>query len=126
MDHTVFLSTAGLGLAFIALYAVRCWRDSAPVEVGVLVNIVLQSGGIVAGAFLILSTVLPQLREQLATIDIYIFISGIAVAAVSAQGLKRAVGAGKGVGPAPSVPLALPQPVPAPVIAVAQDVSKVV
>jgi hypothetical protein len=119
MDRTVFLSTAALGLAFIALYGVRCWRDSAPVDVGVLVNIMLQSGGIVAGAFLILSTIVPQLKEQLATLDIYILISGIAVASVSAQGLKRAVWTGKAVGPAPSLPL--PQPVAVPVIAAAQD-----
>jgi hypothetical protein len=93
------------------------------VDVGVLVNIMLQSGGIVAGAFLILSTIVPQLKEQLATLDIYILISGIAVAAVSAQGVKRAVWTGQAIGPAPSLPL--PQPVAAPVIAVAQDATKV-
>ena len=118
MDRTVFLSTAALGVAFILLYGVRCWRKAEAVDVGALVNIMLQSGGIVAGAFLILSTIVPRLKEQLATLDIYIFISGIAVAAVSAKGLRSAVWAGKPIGPAPSLPHV-------PVIAVAQDATKV-
>ncbi|MBV9108178.1 MAG: threonyl-tRNA synthetase [Gemmatimonadetes bacterium] len=123
MDRTGFLSTAALGLAFIVLYGVRCWRKAEPVDVGVLVNIMLQSGGIVAGSFLILSTFVPELKERLSTLDIYILISGIVVCAVSAQGLKGAVWAGKAIGSAPRLPG--PQPVAAPVIAVAQDVTKV-
>ena len=126
MDRTVFLSTAGLGLAFIVLYAVRCWRSAAPMDVGVLVNIMLQAGGIVAGAFLILSTILPELKAQLATLDIYIFISGIAVSAVSAQGLRSAVWPGKGRVPSPLTlaPGVAPAAVAA-VIAAAPDASKV-
>ena len=122
MDRTAFLSTAALGIAFIVLYGVRCWRRAAPVDVGVLVNIMLESGGIVAGAFLILSTIVPELKDRLSSLDIYILISGIVVCAVSAKGLKRDVWTEARVA-APNLPL--PHPVVAPVIAVAQDGSKV-
>jgi hypothetical protein len=91
MDRLVFLSTAALGVAFLALYGLRCWRRAEQVDVGALVNIMLEAGGVVAGAFLILSTIFPELRTQLATVDIYIFISGLVVLAVSAQRLRRDV-----------------------------------
>ena len=89
MDRLVFLCTAALGVAFLLLYGLRCWRRSEQVDVGVLVHVMLEAGGVVAGAFLILSTILPELKTQLATVDIYILISGLVVFAVSAQGLRR-------------------------------------
>ena len=92
MDRLVFLSTAALGVAFLVLYGFRCWRRSEQVDVGVLVHVMLEAGGVVAGAFLILSTIVPDLKAQLATVDIYIFISGLVVFAVSAQGLGATSG----------------------------------
>ena len=116
MDRLVFLSTAALGVAFLLLYGLRCWRRNEQLDVGVLVNVVLQSGGVIAGAFLILSTIVPELKAQLATLDIYIFISGLAVFVVSAQGLKRYIGSPQRISPAPSpavLPPASPVAVPA-------------
>jgi hypothetical protein len=53
------------------------------------VNIVLQSGGIIVGIFLILSTLIPEFKQRVSGVDIYIFISGLVVCAVSAEALKR-------------------------------------
>jgi len=89
MDRLVFLSTVTLGVAFLLLYGLRCWRREEQVDIGALVNIILEAGGVIAGAFLILSTIVPELKSQLATVDLYIFISGMVVLAVSVQRLKR-------------------------------------
>lgn len=89
MDRLVYLATVTLGVAFLLLYGLRCWRRNEAVDIGALVNIILEAGGVVAGAFLILSTIVPELKRQLATVDIYIFISGLVVLAASLQRLKR-------------------------------------
>lgn len=77
----------------------------------------------IAGAFLILSTLFPELKSQLATVDLYIFISGLVVLAVSAQRLKRDIW--------PSTPrIAAAQPsavlpsVPAPAIQVIEPLTE--
>lgn len=89
MDRTAFLLTASLGVAIIVLYGYRCWKAAEAMNVAILANIMLQSGGIVAGLFLISSTIFPELKARLANLDIYIFIAGLVVSAVSVQGLTR-------------------------------------
>lgn len=123
MDRLVFLATAALGVAFLVLYGLRCWRRQEQVDIGALVNIMLEAGGVIAGAFLILSTLFPELKSQLATVDLYIFISGLVVLAVSAQRLKRDIW--------PSTPrIAAAQPsavlpsVPAPAIQVIEPLTE--
>jgi hypothetical protein len=89
MDRSAFLLTASLGVALIVLYGFRCWKAAEAMSVATLVNIMLQSSGIVAGLFLISSTILPELKQKLSSLDIYIFIAGMVVCAVSVQGLLR-------------------------------------
>jgi len=89
MDRTIFLPTAALGAAFIMLYGFRCWKHAEAMNVGTLVNIMMQSGGMTVGGFLILSTLVPELKQRLTGVDIYIFIAGLAVLAVWAEALKR-------------------------------------
>ena len=64
MDRLSFLLSASLGAAFILLYAFGCWKREEQVDVAVLANIVLQCCGIVAGSFLILSTIFPDLKSD--------------------------------------------------------------
>lgn len=51
-----------------------------------MVNLVFQASGAVCGFFLILSIFWPEIRDKIVGIDIYIFVGGLAVLAVSLQG----------------------------------------
>ncbi|QOW05753.1 hypothetical protein [Vibrio parahaemolyticus] len=85
MDKVVFIPSAILGLIFISIYAYKCHVAKKKFSHQVMVNAVLQASGIVCGALLILSTFFEQLDQYLTNIDLYIFISGLAVLAVSVQ-----------------------------------------
>jgi hypothetical protein len=94
MERVFYLCCAILSLVTIGVYASRCWRYGRIMEVGVLVNATMQSTGVVAGVLVVLGTFFPALRALLTGLDIYFFISGIAVLFVSSQGLKRDVWVG--------------------------------
>lgn len=89
MDKVILLPSAILGLLLIILYLVRCWRSGTEFNHAVMINIVFQSSGIVCGFFLIASIFIPEIKERMTGIDIYIFVSGLAVFAVSLQGYHR-------------------------------------
>ena len=89
MDRTVFLLTVALAVATIVFYGFRCWKTSEAMNVSTLVNIILHAAGIIAGVFLVLSTIFPEYKETLSSLDIYIFIAGVAVCSVSVQGMMR-------------------------------------
>lgn len=90
-DPIIFIPSAVLGLLFVGVYSFRCWRNGSNFNLATIINIVLQASGVVAGSLLIASTFSADLRNRLNGIDIYILISGIAVFAVSLQGLRRDV-----------------------------------
>jgi hypothetical protein len=92
MSNVVFIPSAILGLVLVALYCFRCWILRADINVGVIINIVLSSAGLVAGAVIAASTVYEPLRKAVADLNLYILISGLAVVAVSVQTLWRDFG----------------------------------
>ncbi len=94
-DQIVYLPSAALGIILVVIYSVRCLRNGIPFNVASVVNIVLQSAGVVAGVLLIFSTFSEDLRSKLTGIDLYVLISGIAVFVVSLQGLRRDVWGGE-------------------------------
>jgi len=88
----VFVSAVALGLLLSVIYAVRCVRGEAgPFNLSVMVSVVLYSSGVVAGGFLVASAFLPTLKARLSGLDIYVWIGGLAVFAVSIQGIVRDV-----------------------------------
>lgn len=54
-----------------------------------MINTGFQASGIVCGIFLVLSVFYPEIRNKISGLDIYIFVSGLAVVAVSLQGFHR-------------------------------------
>ena len=89
VDKAVLIPSVLLGLLLVAVYAFRCWRNGAEFNHGVMINVIFQASGIVCGVFLVLGIFYEDMRKLMSGIDIYIFISGLAVFTVSAQGFYR-------------------------------------
>lgn len=91
MDKIVYIPGASLGLLMGLVYILRCSRGRTTFDLATLVNVVLFSTGTVAGALLIAGTFVPELRSRLVGLETYTLIGGLAVLAVSVQGLLRDV-----------------------------------
>ena len=89
MDKVMLIPSAILGLIFIALYSWRCWKTKIEFDHAVMINAVFQASGMVCGLFLVATIFIPDAKQWISGIDIYIFVSGLAVFAVSAQGFHR-------------------------------------
>ena len=91
MDKVIYLPTIIIAIILIIFYAVGCYKKTEEFNFSIMINIVLQSSGIVCGAVLIGSTVCVQLQEVLKNLDLYIFIAGLTVGAVSIKGIYNDV-----------------------------------
>jgi len=80
-----------LGTLLIITYCIRCGRARAKIDLAVLITILIHSTGVVAGFVILGSAVYEPLRRKIADLDLYIFISGVAVVAVSVQALVKDV-----------------------------------
>lgn len=89
MDKVVLLPSLALGLIFVCIYIFRCWKNNADFNVGVMINATFQASGVVCGLFLIIGIFSEDLRALMTGIDIYIFVSGLAVLAVSMQAFHK-------------------------------------
>lgn len=89
MDKVVLLPSLALGLVFICIYMFRCWKNNAEFNIGIMINATFQASGAVCGLFLIIGIFSEDLRKLMTGIDIYIFISGLAVLAVSMQAFHK-------------------------------------
>ncbi len=89
MDSVVLVPSVVLGLLLLIAYLYRCFRRKEKTNVGVMINAFLQSSMIVCGLFLMAGSVYAPAKEFLKGIDIYIFIGGLAVLAVSIQGIHK-------------------------------------
>jgi len=89
VDKTMLVPSASLGLILVAIYWWRCWKSGSQFNTAIMINAVFQASGIVCGAFLIASVFWPGIKTLITGIDIYIFVSGLAVFAVSLQGFHR-------------------------------------
>jgi hypothetical protein len=89
VDKIILISSTLLGLLMVIIYAIRCWRSGVEFNHAVMINTIFQSSGIVCGVFLVASIFFPDIKKIIADIDIYIFVSGLAVFAVSIQGFYR-------------------------------------
>jgi len=89
VDKVILIPSAILGLILIAVYSWRCWRTKSQFNHAVMINAVFQASGIICGLFLVAGIFWPEAKKMISGIDIYIFVSGLAVFAVSAQGFHR-------------------------------------
>ena len=89
VDKTILIPSAILGLILVGIYWWRCWKSESEFNQAVMINTVFQASGIVCGIFLVASTFFSEIRQLMTGIDIYIFVSGLAVFAVSVQGFHR-------------------------------------
>jgi hypothetical protein len=96
MDEQVLLPSVGLAAVLILVYVVRCYRSDLQYDQSILIDIVLNASGIVCGGFLIGASCFPQIMARISGINLYVLIGGLAVLAVSFQGLYRDVFAGLG------------------------------
>ena len=87
MEETVYLLTIVLGLGSVAAYVVASHKRNQKVNLSVMVNMFLFASGIVYGLFLMFSTFIPTLKENLAGLNLYIFIAGFVVLFVSCQSI---------------------------------------
>jgi hypothetical protein len=79
----VLIPSAIIGIVCAIVYSWQCWSRQRRFDVGVLTVLFMNSAGLVAGVFLVISVFSPDLRERLNSIDLYILIGGAAVLAVS-------------------------------------------
>lgn len=91
MDKAILLPSVGLGTLLILVYVYRCATEDVNFNTAVMINIILQSSGIVCGFFLMGGSVSETVKGYLSGIDLYIFIGGAAVLVVSMQGILRDV-----------------------------------
>ena len=89
MDSVILVPSVVLGFVFLVCYLLRCHKRKTETNLGIMVNAFLQSSGIVCGVFLMAGSVYPPAKEYLEGIDIYIFIAGLAVSAVSMKGVFK-------------------------------------
>lgn len=87
MDRSLLIPSVLLGLVILVAHAVRCFRSRQPFRHELVVSSVLQASGVVVGALLAASVLWPDLKTHLNQTEIYVFIAGIAVFAVSARGI---------------------------------------
>jgi ABC-type uncharacterized transport system permease subunit len=89
VDKVMLIPSAALGLIFVIIYVWRCWKTGTEFNLAVMINTVFHASGIICGLFLIVSVFVPEAKEMISGIDIYVFVSGLAVFAVSAQSFHR-------------------------------------
>lgn len=91
MDRIIWLPSVVLGLVLVGVYLFGCWRGWHRFELGVLVNVMLCSSGVVGGLLLMATIFVPALKANLESLWLYIVIGGLAVVAVSVRALYRDV-----------------------------------
>ena len=89
MDNAIFYPSALLGLVFVAIYTVRCWKSGTKFSTSVMINGVLRASGIVCALFLIASTFIESIKTLISEMNLYIFIGGLALLSVSVRGIYR-------------------------------------
>ena len=89
MDKVILIPSVIVGLIFVGIYSLRCWKNGHEFNHGVLINSIFQASGIVCGMFLIIGTFMPDLKQKMTGIDIYIFVGGLAVLSCSTQSYWR-------------------------------------
>jgi hypothetical protein len=91
MDKMISIITICVALTLVIGYSGICIYQKANFHYHVMIGIVLNSSGLIIGFLLVASTLFRQIKRYLVQIDLYLFIAGLAVLAVSIQGIYRAL-----------------------------------
>jgi len=73
----------------VLFYWFRSWRAGQEFNNSVMINAILQASGIICGLFLVSGTFVEEIKTIVSGIDIYVLVGGLAVLAVSVQGVHR-------------------------------------
>lgn len=91
MDRMVLLPSVALTLVALLAYCARCIRTGSVFDVSIIVSVVMNAAGVVAGTLLILASVDSRVRSAINDIEIYILLSGVAVLGMTGRALIREV-----------------------------------
>ena len=91
LDDIVFLPSIIFGSIVLVIYIFRCRFHRYRIEEFSVISIFLGSAGFVAGAVLMLNTVIAALTARQTPLALYSFIAVISVSMVSAKGLYHEV-----------------------------------
>ncbi len=89
MDKALFISVVVLGITIIIIHLFDCLKHEKPFNHSNLVNTMLLSTGIMSGLCLMAGTVIPEFEKLLEDSELYIFISGLTILAVSIHQLHN-------------------------------------
>ncbi|OOE31967.1 hypothetical protein BZG04_11070 [Salinivibrio kushneri] len=85
MDKALFIPSAVVSLLFIVLYALLCYRNKTEFDQKTITNLILQAFQIVCGVVLVASTFIPDLKELVSDLNLYILIAGAVLLVNSGQ-----------------------------------------
>jgi cadmium resistance protein CadD (predicted permease) len=91
VDQIVLFPTIGLGSIAIIVYFIQCTLKKRKFALEVAVGAILSCSGIVAGSLLMASVIWIEVKEYIQSLDLYVFIGGLAVLVVSLQSLQRGI-----------------------------------
>ena len=89
MDKIILIPSVTLALIMVIIYSFCCYRTKKKFSIATMINIIFDASGIICGLFLILSIFFSKIKELIVGIDMYIFISGLTVFAVSLQSFYK-------------------------------------
>ncbi|NTV66743.1 MAG: threonyl-tRNA synthetase [Chlorobaculum sp.] len=91
MDKVVLLPSIVLALIAVGLYLFQCHSGKKIFDHSVMITTVLNSSGVICGCVLIVGSINDDVMKYISQINLYIFIGGLAVLAVSIQGLYNSI-----------------------------------
>jgi len=89
LDKALFVSVVILGITIILIHLFDCLKHDKPFNHSVLVNTMLLSAGIMSGFCLMVGTIVDEFKSLLEDSELYIFISGLTILAVSLNQLHK-------------------------------------
>lgn len=87
MNKALLIPSVIISTIFVLIYALLCFRNKTEFNQKIIINLILQAFQVVCGAVLMLSPVIPDLKDLLTDIDLYIFIAGAVLLMNSGQGV---------------------------------------
>ena len=89
MSRALLICSCVLALVMVAVYAVRCVKLKEPFKHEVMIGTNFQASGLVGGFALVTSVFFEEMKQYLVGLDLYVFVGGLSVFAVSVHGLYK-------------------------------------
>jgi len=89
MSRALLICSCILALGMIAVYRVRCFKLKEPFDYEVMIGTIFQASGLVGGFALVTSVFVEEMKQYLVGLDLYVFVGGLSVFAVSVHGFYK-------------------------------------